>query len=82
MDIAAEQIGHDYVVSNKPAPAFVGGVSMNWQQVEHDLRHTVQACRRNQTPLEFILKDISTVAYDPRRLWQWGKLAMQIAQDG
>ena len=82
MDIAAEQIGRDYVVSNKPAPAFVGGVSMNWQQVEHDLRHTVQACRRNQTPLEFILKDISTVAYDPRRLWQWGKLAMQIAQDG
>ena len=81
MEIAAENIGRDYVVSNKPAPAFVGGVSVDWDQIEADLRHTKEACFRNDTPLEYILKDISTVRYEPQRLWEWGKRAMRIAQE-
>ena len=30
------------------------------------------------TPLEFILKDISTVRYQPQRLWAWADVAMRV----
>jgi len=30
--------------------------------------------------LELILKDISTLAYQPRRLWRWAEIAMEVAQ--
>ena len=29
--------------------------------------------------VEFIMKDISTVSYKPERLWEWSKLAMDVA---
>jgi hypothetical protein len=29
--------------------------------------------------VELIMKDISTVRYDPRRLWEWAEIAMEIA---
>ena len=30
---------------------------------------------------ELIMKDISTVRYDPRRLWEWAEMAMEVAED-
>jgi len=32
--------------------------------------------------LELILKDISTVGYDPARLTKWSALALRIAEGG
>ena len=37
------------------------------------------ACRRNNCPLEYILKDVSTVRYEPQRLFDWAKIAMEVA---
>ena len=48
--------------------------------MERDLRFTVETCRRYHCPLELILKDISTVSYQPQRLWQWADIAMDIAK--
>ena len=31
--------------------------------------------------VELIFKDISTVRHDPRRLWEWEKIAMRTAED-
>ena len=36
------------------------------------------ACSRHGCPLELILKDISTVRYEPQRLWEWSDLAMSM----
>ena len=27
------------------------------------------------------MKDISTVRYEPQRLWQWAEIAMEVAED-
>jgi hypothetical protein len=53
--------------------------SFDPQAVREDLLATRTACAKNHCPLEFILKDISTVRYEPERLFQWAEIAMQVA---
>jgi len=74
----AAGIGPRYVFSRKPSPAFLARDTFSPEAVEKDLRETAAACARHGCPLEFILKDISTVRYEPRRLWQWADIAMQV----
>jgi hypothetical protein len=47
--------------------------------MRQDLTTTRDLCIKYSCPLEFILKDISTVRYEPERLFEWGKIAMQVA---
>lgn len=82
MDAAADFLaGTGVVASNKPAPAFLASDSMNWAAVERDLRATKEVCRRKGVALEFVLKDISTVRYEPDRLSKWADLAMKVAME-
>ena len=37
---------------------------------------------RHGCPVELILKDISAVRYELQRLWEWAKVAMELATDG
>ncbi|MFH1571632.1 MAG: hypothetical protein ABIL09_26825 [Gemmatimonadota bacterium] len=75
----ARQIGSDYVFSRKPSPAFLAEDRFDEVRVRQDLEATRDTCARHGCPLEFILKDISTVRYEPQRLWEWGRLAMEVA---
>lgn len=77
-EVGAEGIGREFVFSRKPSPAFLAVDRWDPAAVEHDLRETVAVCARHGCPLELILKDISTVHYQPQRLWQWSEIAMQI----
>lgn len=74
----AERIGREFVFSRKPSPAFLAGDVFDAGAVRADLEETLDACARYGTPLEFILKDISTVRYQPQRLWQWADVAMRV----
>ena len=74
----AAEIGPDYVFSRKPNPAFVATDTWDADLVERDLRATIDACAAHGTPLELILKDISTVRYQPQRLWEWARIAMRL----
>ena len=76
----AECIGGDFVFSRKPNPAFLAGATWERDVVEKDLRHTLEQCTRHGCPVEFILKDISTVRYQPQRLWEWADIAMQVVE--
>ncbi len=76
----AERIGKEMVFSRKPNPAFLAGPTWDPQFVERDLQDTRQCCARYGCPVEFILKDISTVAYQPQRLWEWADVAMKVAK--
>jgi hypothetical protein len=31
---------------------------------------------------EVIMKDVSTVRYEPKRLWEWERIAMEVVQRG
>ena len=74
----AEGIGRDFVFSRKPSPAFLAGSSLEPGVVEEDLCDVRDRCARHGCPVEFILKDISTVGYQPQRLWEWEKIAMRV----
>jgi len=76
----AQRLGKDLVFSDKPNPAFLAGPSWDPEVVRKDLQDTFDTCRRHGTPVEFILKDISTVAYKPQRLWEWAEVAMRVAR--
>jgi len=75
----AEGLGRKFVFSSKPNPAFLAGVSFNEDAVKNELANIREACDRHGCPLEFILKDISTVKYEPARLFRWAEIAMEAA---
>ena len=75
----AAEIGSDFAYSRKPSPAMLAMSSFDPQAVREDLLATRNACEKNHCPLEYILKDISTVRYEPERLFQWANIAMEVA---
>ena len=77
IDIAADSIGRDYVFSSKINPAFIA-VDFSRDAIAGQVEHVLEATRRNGTPAELILKDVSTVQYDISRLERWCELVMSI----
>ncbi|MEG1175668.1 MAG: hypothetical protein RSD27_07395 [Ruthenibacterium sp.] len=76
---AVENLGGSYVLSHKPSPAVFATSSYDAAQAESQLRTFLETARGCHT--ELIMKDISTVKYQPQRLWDWEKTAMRLAQE-
>jgi hypothetical protein len=74
----AEQIGKDYVLSNKPNPAFLADTSFSEEIVKNDLLATREIAGRYGCPLEYAFKDISTIKNDPARLFKAAEIAMKV----
>jgi len=77
-DKGAEQMAGDFVYSRKPSPAFLVEDRFDADRVRDDLVATRDTCACHSTPCELILKDISTVRYEPQRLWEWEDVAMGV----
>jgi hypothetical protein len=75
--LSAEQIGGDYVLACKPSPAQVA-MNVNEDVVKKTISETVEVCRANGTPYEFVLKDISTVGRNPHNLTNWADTVMKL----
>jgi hypothetical protein len=75
----AAEIAGDYVFSRKPSPALLAPDRFRVDQVREDLVQTRAACEAHGCSLEYILKDLSTVHYEPERLFEWARIAMEIA---
>ncbi len=73
----AERLPDGIIMSNKPSPALLATDSFNEDAARSDISRTIAAARRHNRPLEMILKDISTVRKDPKRLWRWAEIAME-----
>jgi len=75
---AIEEIGNDYVMSRKPSPAVLATDTWHPDQARQQIREFLDlaggACH-----IELIMKDISTVRYEPQRLWEWAAIAMEEA---
>lgn len=76
-DRFAERIPKHIIMSNKPTPAYLAGGVMDEEEIRKDIRHTMRTAKENQVGLELILKDISTIRYQPQRLMTWSKIAME-----
>lgn len=71
VQVAAENMGRDYIMARKPNPSFVAMDTFNGKIITDDIKATLKACVENNTPCEFILKDITTVRNDRQRLTKW-----------
>jgi hypothetical protein len=50
----------------------------NPEQARFELQSFLEKARG--CSIEIIMKDISTVRYQPQRLWEWEKIAMELAE--
>lgn len=76
---AAAAAGTDYVYSMKPTPAVLAEDVWNPTAAGDQLRRNLEATRG--CAVEVIMKDISTVRYEPERLWEWSRIATQLAEE-
>jgi hypothetical protein len=74
-----DKVGADLVLSRKPNPAVFAGDAWDPERARRDLTDFLERARGCH--VELIMKDISTVRRDPRRLWEWAALAVQVAED-
>lgn len=79
IDMAAERMARDYVFSYKPNPAVLAWDQWNPDQARADLRKCLE--RTRGCVVELIMKDVSTCRRDPRRLWEWCELAVDVAEE-
>lgn len=73
---AIGEIGSDYVISQKPSPASLAESQWQPEKARADIREVLEKAE-GKCHIEFIMKDISTVRYEPQRLWEWSKIAME-----
>lgn len=74
----AEVVGRNYVVSLKPSPAAFAFESFDEDAVRRDVSAKLDALR--DCNVEIIIKDISTVRYDPQRLWRWVEIVSELCK--
>ncbi len=70
----AEKLDPRLIMSQKPNPAFLAASSFNEDIVRADIAETIEIAKSNNLNVEFLLKDVSTVNYDPKRLDRWAAI--------
>ena len=73
----AERMGGKYVFARKPNPANVA-INTDPEVVKRETEETVKACIKYGCPVEFVLKDISTVSNRPENLIVWADAVNEI----
>jgi len=73
-----DKVGTDYVLSRKPNPAVFAADTWDPACARADLEQFLEQARGCH--VELIMKDISTVRSDPRRLWEWAEIAVETAE--
>ncbi len=80
-DLAAarELMGERYVYSLKPNPSWMAGEGWEPEAFREELRGNLRILEG--CAVEIPLKDISTVRRDPQRLWEWARVATEVAEE-
>jgi hypothetical protein len=77
---AVAAIGADYVISRKPNPAILAEDGWHPDRARQELCEFMDKTDR-KCHVELIMKDVSTVRYQPQRLWEWAQIAMDVAEE-
>ncbi len=81
VNVAAEAIGRDYVLSAKPNPAAVAVDRLDPAGVRREIGTILDACRRNGCPCDIVLKDISTCNGRPENIFEWERVVMEMVRN-
>lgn len=76
---SADQIAGDYVFSCKSNPAFICAGDFSEDSIRKQLSAAREACLRTGTPLEIILKDVSSLRGHLDYVDRWEQIAMEYA---
>ena len=75
----AEVVGRDYVVSLKPSPACFAFDTFDEDAVRRDVQGKLKLLKNCN--VEIIIKDVSTIRYDPKRLWRWVEIVSELCRN-
>lgn len=75
---AASAMGDKYVISLKPNPAVLAAENWNPEAARAELCEDLE--KTKGCVVEVIMKDISTCRNEPRRLWEWADIAMEVTE--
>jgi hypothetical protein len=78
-DRAVREIRGDYVFSFKPSPAIFAEEDWSPARARAELERVLDKTR-GLCHVEIIMKDISTVRYKPEHLWDWARIAVEVAE--
>ena len=79
MEHAMNEIGQDYAMSIKPSPAVFAPDTWHPDEAKAQIQAILEQ-DNGEHHIEFIMKDISTVRYEPQRLWEWETMIMEMVQ--
>jgi hypothetical protein len=80
LNAAAEQANGKYVLSLKPNPAVLATDRWNPDRATEELEAQLKIVKAHNCQAEIIMKDISTVRYEPQRLWEWARIAAKVTE--
>ena len=80
VNVAAEAIGKQYVLSSKPNPASVAADRLDHNQLRKEIKTILDACRRNGCSCDLVLKDISTCNHRPQNIFEWEQIVMEMVK--
>ena len=75
----AEVVGRRYVVSLKPSPACFAFDTFDEEMVRKDLTEKLGYLKNCN--VEICIKDISTVSYEPERLFRWIEMVSEMIRN-
>jgi hypothetical protein len=75
-DKAVEAVGETLIFAWKPNPAVLASETWDPEAVRRDMSEKLKKARG--CIVEIHMKDISTVRYQPQRLWDWARIAAEV----
>ncbi|MBM4049104.1 MAG: hypothetical protein FJ279_28725 [Planctomycetes bacterium] len=81
VDVArgAEGLGNKYIFSYKPNPAILGMETWDPDEARKQLRDVFD--RTRGCIVEVLMKDLHTCRNEPRRMWEWVNMAMELSEE-
>ena len=77
-DRAVRAMGDEFIFAWKPNPAVLAAETWNPAFVRRDMEEKLGKAR--DCVVEIHMKDISTVRYQPQRLWEWAQIASEVTE--
>ncbi len=77
-DRAVRNVGDTLVFAWKPNPAVLASDNWDPDYVRRDMEEKLEKAK--DCHVEIHMKDISTVRYQPQRLWEWAQIAREVAE--
>ncbi|MEM2239385.1 MAG: hypothetical protein QXL27_03620 [Candidatus Bathyarchaeia archaeon] len=79
-DKAVENVRDEFVFAWKPNPAVLTASDWDPEEIQKDMERKLKKAREFNCIVEIHMKDISTVKYQPQRLWEWAKIASEAVE--